>query len=386
VIRGGRLTPRGQYAALALAALAARAAFLAGGAAALGVDWRDLALRYDGHIYLQIAKTLPRLYVSERGAYLTTWLPLYPALIRLAGFLTGDLRTAALAVSAAAAAAAVVLFRRLAGRFSERPALAAVLFLFFPPMWLLTGSLAFVEPVFLCAVLAAVVAAVEDRPAWAAAAWAVAAMSQKSGFLVPVITLLIVWDRRRRLETRWLAALAAPALAQAALQGYLWFLYGDPLINLKTTRETFGGALFGFPFAAFARGIVEPSAFGGVWRRAAIALCGLAYLAAGAAGWRRGKAAERPLLIWLGVVLAFHFSLGGFWAFHALPRYLLMGAPAALLLALPLLPRGERGLLLAAPLVLLPYFVGLVELGQAESLLRRVWGPGYFEAASARLR
>ncbi len=383
--RAGRLSPRAEGAALALAALAARAAFLAAAASATGVAWRDLALRYDGHVYLEIAKTFPRLYVSEQGPYLTTWFPLYPALIRLAGFLTGDLRTAALAVSLAAATAAVLLFRRLAGRFSRRPLLAAGLFVFFPPMWLLTGSLSFVEPVFLCAVLAAVIAAVEDRPGLAAAAGAAAVLSQKSGFLVPGIAVLVAWDRGR-FDRRWLAALVVPALAQAALQGYLWRLYGDPLINVKVTRATFGGAFFGVPFSAFLRGIVTPSAFGGAWRRAAIALSGFGYLALTGAAWRRGAAEERPLLIWLGVVLAFYFSLGGFWAFHALPRYLLMAAPAALLLAEPLLPRKERLLLALAPLVLLPYFVGLVEAAQAESLLQRVWGAGYFEAASARLR
>ena len=86
-----------------------------------------------------------------------------------------------------------------------------------------------------------------------------------------------------------------------------------------------------------------------------------------------GLLARRPLLIWLGVTLAFFFCLGGFWAFHSLPRFLLLGAPAAILLA-------------AAPLALLPFFVGLVELAQADSLMRRVWGEGYFSRASRELR
>jgi len=386
VTLAGRLSPRAEGAALAAGAIAARAAFLAAGASALGVDWRDLALRYDGHVYLQVAKTFPALYVSDAGAYLTTWFPLYPLLIRVAGLATGDLRTAALAISLAAAAGCVLLFRRLAGHFSRRPGLLAALFIFFPPMWLVTGSLAFVEPVFLCAVLAAALAAVEDRPLLAAAAGAAAMLSQKSGFLVPLIAGLIVWERRGRLDARWLLALAVPALAQAGLQAYLWRVYGDPLINVKATRATFGGSLFAIPFSAFLRGIFTPSVFGGAWRRAAVGAGGLAYLVIAAAAWRRRSPAERPLLIWLGAVIAFHFSLDGYWAFHSLPRFLLMGAPAALLLAEPLLPQGERRLLLLAPLALLPFFLGLVELAQAEAFLRRVWGPGYFEAASGRLR
>lgn len=385
MIRAGRLTPRAEGAALALAAVGARAVFLAAGASALGVDWRDLALRYDGHVYLRIAKTFPALYVSDQGPFLTGWFPLYPALIRAAGAATGDLRVAALLVSMAASAAGILLFRRLAGHFSPRPGLAAALFVFFPPMWLVCGGLAFVEPVLLCAAIGAVLAAVEDRPWAAGLAGAAAALAQKSGFLVVVIAALVVWSRKGRLSGRWLAALSLAALALAGLQAYLGFVFGDPLINLSVQREIFGGSLFGPPFAAFARGIVEPSAFGGPWRRAAIAVSGLFYLSVAAAAWRRRVAAQRPLLIWMGVILAFYFCLGGYWAFHSLPRFLLLASPAAILLVEPFLPRG-RALLAAAPLALLPFLAGLAELAQAESLLRRVWGAAYFSDASVKLR
>lgn len=385
MIRGGRLTPRAEGAALALAAIAARAAFVAAGASALGVDWRDLALRYDGHVYLRIAKTFPALYVSDWGPFLTGWFPLSPALIRAAGALTGDLRVAALAVSLAASAAGVLLFLRLAGHFSKRPVLAAAIFVFFPPMWLVCGGLAFVEPVFLCAAIGAVLAAVEDRPWPAGAAAAAAALAQKSGFLVALIVALIVWSRKDRLDRRWAAAMLLMPAALAGLQLYLGLVYGDALINLKVQRDAFGGALFGMPFTAFVNGIVEPSAFGSPWRRAMIAVSGLSYLAVAALAWRRRDPAQRPLLIWLSVSLAFFFSLGGYWAFHSLPRFLLLGAPAAILLAEPSLPRGKRWLL-AAPLVVLPYFIGLIELAQSESFLRRAWGAGYFAAASRELR
>jgi hypothetical protein len=368
-----------------LAAVAARAGFVAAGASALGVDWRDLALRYDGHVYLRVAKTLPALYVSDWGPLLTGWFPLYPALIRAGGVLTDDLRVAAILVSIAASAAAVALFYRLAGRFSERPALSAAIFVFFPPMWLVCGGLAFVEPVFLCAAIAAILAAVEDRPWPAGAAAAAAALTQKSGFLVVVIVALIVLGRRRRLDYGWVAALALAPVVLVGLQLYLWFAFGDPLVNLKAQRGAFGGSLFGAPFLAFARGILEPSEFGGPWRRAAIAASGLSYLAIALAAWRARSAARRPLLIWLGVCLAFFFCLDGYWAFHSLPRFLLLGAPAAILLAEPFLPRDRRWLLVA-PLVILPYFVGLIELAQAESFVRRVWGAGYLAAASRELR
>ena len=373
-------------AGLAAAALAARGAFLAAGSKALGVPALDLALRYDGHVYLRIAHTLPALYVVPgQGPYLTGWFPLYPLLIRAAAAIVPDYRAAALAVSAIASASAVLLFRRLAGRFSRRPDLAAILFIFLPPMWLVTGSLAFVEPVFLCAALAAALAALDDRPWAAGAACAAAALAQKSGFLVPVIVLLIAGSRRR-LDARWLPALALPALALAGLQGWLWRAFGDPLINLKVQREVFGGALFDAPLHAFVRGLLDPPLMGGPWRKAAIGACGLAYLGTAAAAFWRAKPEERPLRLWLGVALGFYFCLGGVWAFQSLPRFLLLAAPPAILLLEPLLPRAERRLLLLAPLLLLPYFAGLLELAQAEALLRRAWGADYLSAASQELR
>lgn len=383
---GGRLTPRAEVAALAMGAVVARAAFVAAGASALGVDWRDLALRYDGHVYLRVAKTFPALYISDWGPFLTGWFPLYPALIRVAGALTGDLRVAAMLVSIAASAAAVALFYRLAGHFSKRPGLAAAIFVFFPPMWLVCGGLAFVEPVFLCAAIGAVLAAVEDRPWPAGAALAAAALAQKSGVLVPVIVALIVWSRKGGLGSRWVAALSLAPAAIAGLQLYLWLVFGDPLINFNVLHDAFGGSLFAAPFSAFVKGAIEPSAFGSPWRRAAIAVSGLSYLAIAAASWRRRAPAQRPLFIWLGVCLAFFFCLGGFWAFHSLPRFLLLCAPAAILLAEPFLPRGKRWLLAALILLLTPYFFGLIELAQAETFVRRAWGPSYYLAASRELR
>jgi hypothetical protein len=388
------LSARGEKAALAAAALAAHAAFTFAAASALGADWRDLALRYDGHVYLLIAKTYPHLYVGplqlfpalKDPTFLTGWFPLYPLLIRVAGFVTGDLRVAALAVSWLASTSAVLLFHRLAARFTDRPGLAAAIFIFFPPMGLTMGGLAFVEPVFVCAALAAVVAALEDRPWSCAAACAAALLAQKSGFLIPLIVFLIRLDAKGAKGLRRFAPVLLAALAPAALQLYLWRAFGDPLINVAVERAHFGGALFGVPFSAYLGGVLAGGGFAGPERRALLAACGAAYLAAAAFGWRRAGRAERPLLIWLGVVLAFFFCLGGPFAFLSLPRFLFLGAPAALLLAFPLLPRGERWCFAAAPLLLLPFFVGLIEVAQTEALARAAGVSAYYPGFSAALR
>jgi len=388
------LSPRAEYGALAAASLAARAGFTFAAAAAVGADWRDMALRNDGPVYLLIAKTLPRLYLDPPVLYpalgvrgfLTGWFPLYPLLIRLAGFVVGDLRVAALAVSWAASTGTVLLLRRLAPRFSDRPGLASALLIFFPPMALQTGGMPFVESLFLLTATAAIVAALEDRPWLCAAAAGAAMITQKSGFLIPLIVVLIRLDARGRGGLRRFAPLLLAGAPPLLLQLYLWSAFGDPLMNVGVERAHFGGAFFGLPFAAYLKGIVDASYFGGVERRLAVAACGAFYLLAAAVGWRRGRRVERPLLIWLVVVLAFYFSLDGALAFLSLPRFLLLAAPAAVLLCVPLLPRAERWYLAAAPLVLLPYFVGLIDVAQNEAAARASHVSALYPAFSAALR
>ena len=253
-------------------------------------------------------------------------------------------------------------------------------------MWLVSGSLALIEPVYVCAAIAAVLAAIEDKPWACAAACATAVVAQKSGFLIPAIVLSIRWDRNGFAGLRRFAPCLLAALPLAALQGYLWLAFGDPLINIKTVRTLFGGNLFNVPFASFLRGVFKSAYLGGPGLRGGIGASGAAYLGVAAAAWRRGRTPERPLLIWLGATLAFYFTLDGDFAFQNLPRFLLLGAPPALLLALPLLPRGERWLLAAAPLALLPFFIGLVEAAQFEALARASGNSAYYAALSAVLR
>lgn len=357
-----------KVAALAAIGIISRIGFVLSSSRALDVPVLDLALRYDGHVYLRIAKSLPWLYVEGDSPFLTGWFPLYPVLVRVLAFFVPDYRLSAILVSLSFSALSVFLFHRLAARFSRRPDLATLLFLFFPPMWLVVGGLGFVEPLLVASVLLAVLSVLEDRPAPLALACAAAVLTQKSGFLVPVIAVLM--DRRK-----WAVALVPAGLAVALLQGYLLFAFGDLFINLKVQREVFGGALFGVPFLAFARGAVSPSAFGGALRCAAIAASGVFYLAA---CWK----APRALRPWLWSVCGFFFCLGGDWAFHSLPRFLLLAAPAAVLTLEPLVAAN----VLLAPLVLLPFFVGLLEASQAGAFWLKAWGAGYAEHASRELR
>lgn len=389
-----RPPPAAALAACLAGATASRGAFWAAACAASGASWPDLALRYDGQVYLALAKSLPRLYLDApaffptpvTAEYFTGWFPLYPALIRGAAELCGDARAAALGLSVALSAAAAALTARLAARTGgRRPWLAGALALLWPPSWLAVGSLACVEPLFVCCALAAVLAALEDRPWLAAAACAAGVLAQKSGFLLPAFALAAAWTARGPSGARRLAPVLLAAIPAAALQLWLWRAFGDPLINARVQRDIFGGSLFSWPLAALVRGALAPSPFGPM-RSALIPLAVAGYGGLLAHSWWAARREEAPLRAWLGIALAFHLCLDGFWAFHSLPRLLLVAAPAAIALAERRLPEGRLLLWLSPALVLVPFLVAVLEFAQADAFGRRAWGEAHYAAASRLLR
>lgn len=375
--------------ALFLAALGLRLACLAAVSWASGIRPPDLALFFDGHVYILIAKSLPRLYGDVHAffpafpksvSYLTAWFPVYPALIAAVGPMLGDLRWAALAVSQAAAAAAVVLFYELARRFTRRPLAAAGLFLALPPIWLLCGSLAFVEPVYVCLFIATMLCHLSGKRAWAMALAGLVLVTQKSGFLI--LPIMLLTDPGLRQAPRWRALLPyAAALAPVALlQAYLWSLYGDPLVNVHAQQRVFGGTFFGWPGRAFAASLLDPGQpFRGLLglRKLTITASLLFYAGALAVSWPRRTSRTFPLMVWLGVVLAFTLCLASANAFYVFPRYMLMAAPAAMLLWADRLERlpGPAGLAVLAALALA--FNAAEALSQLD-LASRYWTPPYF--------
>ncbi len=357
-----------------------------------GIPFRNLALFYDGHMYLLIAKTYPALYANvdrvfppfpKRETFITAWFPLYPALIRLANIPIGDFRTAALIVSWAAGGVAVVLFHELAKDYIKHPFSSALLFSFFPAAWLMGGTLAFVEAVYVCAFLACVLAFVRGRTGWAALFAALVVLSQKSGLLVVPLLIMIAKPRRRALAP-CLSALAAAA----ALQVYLWHVFGDPLINMKTHREIFGGSYFGLPFFALVRGLFDSSSpFRGLfWTRKAVILVDAAFYV-GIFAWACRRAPEklRPFMFWLGICLVFYASLTGASAFYAFPRFMTVAAPPAVLLFSSLIdekPRWRIAVLALLPVVLLWNALDAVS---GIDLATRYWTPEYYRVFLAFL-
>lgn len=379
-------------------ALAARFAVLAGSSHAIGWSPLDLAMLADGHSDMVLSKSFPALYVGTQKLvpFVTAWrddpfgfftrFPAYPTAIALASELFGDLRLSAIVVSQLAGALAVVRFRMLAGSFTPHAVLAAALFAVFPATWLETTSLAYTEGLLLLCGISALHAYTRGR-IWSAVAWAgAAAVVQKHGFLVLLVLGFSQLAAGRR-SARELAPLAAGLIPPALLGLYFWFLSGDPFTVLERNRRLFGdgGSAFNLPLVSFLNGLLTigrefPSGF---WPRKGMLLASFLFYAITLARARRaGEERERTLVIWLATVFAFCACMGGVWAYYYFPRYMLLAAPPAILLAVDRIPwPTARVLRLGIVACIALASIGVAVLGAQAiwELCLQVWSPRYYE-------
>jgi hypothetical protein len=367
---------------LFLGALVTRVVLLGCLAGSTGMEWRNLALLYDGHVYMLISHYFPILYPNVS---FTGWFPVYPFLIFLADLLFSDPRVSAIVVSVMAGSLSVVLFYHLAREFTPRPLLSAVVFCCFTPTWLLTSTLAFVESVFACLFIGTVISL---QKGWTKSAVALAGLTivtQKSGILIlPTILLFLVWRNGLR-GLRQFAPFVSCLIPVLLLQGYLYYLFDDPLANVHALRQP--GAypeLFALPFTAMISGLLDHDQIfrGHFWlRKSLLALSLSFYVTCFAAYWIRPSRFERLLIVWLGVVLLFNLSLAGHWAYYGFPRFMTAATPPAILIAinrlrLPVSPRRMATLTVVIPFIVL---VVVLEVRDAIELMIRIWPAQYVE-------
>jgi hypothetical protein len=363
-----------------------------------GIRPIDLALFFDGHVYQLVARTFPAVYADIHGVFpqfpkspvfLTAWFPIYPFLIWLVDHVVHDLRFAALIVSWLAGALAVVVFYDLAKTETNRPVTAALIFSVIPPTWLLCGSLAFVEPVFVCLLLLAVRFVLIDRRLLAGASVGLAVAAQKSGILIfPILALGLGAEKSLPRFLRRYGYLAIGLIPIVILQAYLWKTFGDPLINVKEHHIVYGGRYFAFPFSALVSGLLSPdsSSAGWLWIHKIMIACSVMFYSAILAASLFQREKNRLSIAWLGVVLIFNACLAGGWGYYAFARLMVMAAPAAVILGVQIL--GDRLPPWWVPLLCAPVVMALnaIEaLGHLE-LASRYWTPDYFRILASYIR
>ncbi|KAA0253263.1 hypothetical protein FBQ97_10310 [Acidobacteria bacterium ACD] len=193
---------------------------------------------WDGPNYLTIAKAgyegirddNPILAYVHTKDYFLRHFPLYPFLVRV--FSPVGWQRSMLLVSVLSSALAAVLFFRLARDVWKLPSPAwlTVVFLLFPPRFLLFRSTGSTEAVFILLALASVSAFERGRVGWASVWAALASVTRISGLMILPAFGLVLLVRRRFRQIPWLLVVPLPL---AAYFGYCWLRTGNVLDYLS---------------------------------------------------------------------------------------------------------------------------------------------------------
>ncbi|MEZ4217399.1 MAG: hypothetical protein R3E88_13025 [Myxococcota bacterium] len=320
-----------------------------------GTPPSTLGAFFDGHLYIDIARSFPLPYAPEGRDYLGH-APLYPALLALARALTlHALDWGALAVVASwvASAACVPAFHALAREVDVPATPATAVFAFANPAWLLLSAAPHAEPVAMLAALLCLRACARGA-SLASGGWlALAFLARYPAILLGAALAFDALVVRRRRDARTLAGLALPLAAFAAYHFYLaWRVPG--FRGLWDAHQVQWDAKLTLPFA-------EMAAYWSYGNRASIQFpiiyaSAAFYALATLVGLRPGEWRRAFLAVASGVVAGFHVSLSGEPGVDSFTRLAILAWPPSLLVAFraaraagapawPSLSRGSRAAL-----------------------------------------
>jgi hypothetical protein len=324
----------GRSAGLFAFALVVHGATTLMSAASLNLPLAHLGVYFDGHMYLEIARSFPLPYSAEGIAY-TGFAPGYPALIYLTRLLVpaalASWGSLALLATVIPAALAAVVFYRLCRELELAALWPSIAFVVANSRWLSVAGTAHPEPLATCLALLCFLAHLRGRTGVAVVCLALAGLTRFPALLlgVPLAYDLLIRQRRRDLST--LAWLSVPPLAFALFVAYLHIrIPGYP--GLAEAHRIFWDTHITWPFAALTHGF-DRRFWGTLYPHFELtyAWAGI-YLLSLALGLRP---AERPrwfLVLWVASIVLFHTSLSGMIGAMDFQRLVLLAWPAALLI------------------------------------------------------
>ncbi len=289
-----------------------------------------LAVFFDGHKYLEIAKSFPLPY-SAQGDLLLGHAPGYPALIALLHAVAGgalDWGSAALLASWVCGALAALAFYVLCRQLGLPALLPSLLFVLANPRWLALASTAHPEPL---AVLAALVSAIAWRRrayAWAALGLGLTVLTRFPSLVVVLPLAAGFWLQRRPPPPRAALALAAPFLALLLHDLYLG-LRVPGFQGIRASHAFWWEPRWSLPFLGLLR---HPDAFPPALPLAALTYASAAlYSGAAALGFARRDRCWWIGSLWIAVVTLLAASPEDPVGVRAFTRLAILAWPAALL-------------------------------------------------------
>jgi len=350
-------TPRSDVPALALVfalALAFEIAISLAGIRNNRIALPQLAVFFDGHLYLEIARSFPLPYAAEGLAY-QGHAPAYPALVALLRWSSGGLASWGVAGLLGAwlpAALSAAVFYDIAKRVAPAPLGATLLFIAANPRWAMLGATPHSEPLAMLLSLACLSAYLRGALGWSVAWLSLAALARFPAILLGAsLALGVLWIRGDRRPSRWLV-LAAPLVTFALYNLYLELRIPD-FAGIVGAHAVWWDTGWTWPFAellthaaSLNRSAALPTA------QLTFALLALYTLALGLGFWRQPR--EHWILpLWVAPILLFHVSLTGQVGAADFARLAVLAWPAALLVVWTracgwLEPRLSSGAALAA--------------------------------------
>jgi len=330
-------TQRNEMLAVAMASLfvSITTVSLGHGLGALG----SLGIYFDGHFYIDIAKSFPLPYDAAARDYLSH-APGYAGLIAIGRLLTPDaLNWGVLAVIATwlSSAGAALAFYLLCREF-ELPALQASLcFAVVNPTWVLVSAAPHAEPLAMAFVLLCFVAHLRGALPWSVLWLSLAALTRYPAILLGAALAFDVLIVQRRYDRKTLAWLSVPVLVFGLYNLYLaWRLPG--FSGLLSVHQIHWNAGITIPFSAmldyWREGDRASPQFPVIFATAAF------YTAAAVVGLRPSQKRYWWLAVWVLLFHGFHVSLSGQQGAVSFTRLALLAWPAALLILWQLRPSG----------------------------------------------
>lgn len=312
------------------------AAVAAAIAAEAGIPLPTLALFFDGHLYLEIAKSFPLPYGSGSLDY-TGYAAGYPALAWLVHALSPDALvgwgTAMLLSAWVPAALCTGVFYVLCKEFEVPAVGGALLFLFANPRWVATSATAHSEPVAMLLVLLAFVAYFRDQLAITAICITIAGFARHPAvMLIAPLALDQLLRGERGLRLLWLGL---PLAGQGLVHLYLSSSV-EGFESVPQTLRLFWQPELTWPFASFfSHPWNRPLPYDFFLSEVTIAFA-VFYVAAIVVGFRPAERAYWVLPAWVALDVLAHASLSGGTGVLVFTRIVILAWPAALLIVLRL--------------------------------------------------
>ncbi len=346
----------------------------------------SLGVYFDGHLYLEIARSFPLPYAPEGPDYLGQ-APGYPAVLYLARILTPDayLDWGLLAVGCSWIAGALCgpAFYRLASLFTAAPLWPSLLFITANPRWVPLSAAAHPEPLAMLFCILGLSAFLRESWPRCGLWFSLAALTRfPSVLLVVPLGLYALYERR---GVRALAWLATPALSLVALHVYLRWRVPD-FLSVFDSHQVFWNTEWTLPF----RALIESSG-SALWSPfypdAAITYAFVAiYLIAIALGLRPNAQRHWLLSGWVATIVLFHASLSQIHGAIDFTRLAILAWPAAVLIFWHWIGRHMAGAPTAfACAVMAIYGIGISRMLISSAIPWQFQAQPFLEQARARL-